>query len=273
MPHHRLHQFALIVAIGCACASNSAWAQEEHELAKQLANPIASLISVPFQSNWDTNIGPARDGDRYYLNFQPVIPVSLDKDWNLISRTIVPFISQRNVLPGSGTQTGIGDTTQSFFFSPKSPGPGGIIWGVGPALFIPSYADLLSSDKWGAGPTGVALIQEGGWTIGVLANQNWSYAGEGNRPDVNQTFVQPFITYTTKDAWSFTVDTESTFDWVNHQWSVPINFEIAKLVKFGTQPVQFQAGLRYWAESPDTGAHDLGARFNIIFLFPTGKKG
>ena len=164
LPHHRLHQFALIVAIGCACASNSSWAQEEHDLAKQLANPIASLISLPFQSNWDTRIGPARDGDRYYLNFQPVIPISLDKDWNLISRTIVPFISQRNILPGSDTQTGIGDTTQSFFFSPKSPGPFGVIWGVGPALFIPSDADrLLSSGKWGAGPTGVALIPSSLW--------------------------------------------------------------------------------------------------------------
>ncbi len=274
MPHRRLHQFAAIVAIGCACASNSSWAQEEHDLAKQLANPIASLISVPFQSNWDTRIGPARDGDRYYLNFQPVIPVSLDKDWNLISRTIVPLISQRNIFPGAGDQTGIGDTTQSFFFSPKSPGPFGVIWGVGPALFIPSDADrLLSSGKWGAGPTGVALIQEGGWTIGILANQNWSYAGDEDRPDVNQTFLQPFISYTTKDAWTFTVETESTFDWVNNQWSVPINFEIAKLVKFGTQPIQFQAGVRYGAENPDTGAHDFGARFNIIFLFPTGKKG
>ena len=260
MRHPRFCHLALLLTVGCACASNATWAQEEHDLAKQLANPIASLISLPFQNNWDTHIGPARDGDRYYLNFQPVIPVSLDKDWNLISRTIVPFISQRNVLPDSGTQTGIGDTTQSFFFSPKAKGPGGL----GPALFIPSDADpLLSSGKWGAGPTGVALIQEGGWTIGVLANQNWSYAGEGKRPDVNQTFVQPFITYTTKDAWSFTVDTESTFDWVNDQWSVPINFEIAKLVKFGSQPVQFQAGVRYWAENPNTGAHDFGARFNM----------
>jgi len=190
----------------------------------------------------------------------------------LISRSIIPFVSQRNVFPGSGTQTGVGDITQSFFFSPKAPGPGGLIWGVGPALFIPSDADpLLSSGKWGAGPTGVALIQDSGWTIGVLANQNWSYAGEGNRPDVNQTFIQPFISYTTKDAWTFTLDTESTFDWLNDQWSVPINFEIAKLVKFGTQPVQFQAGVRYWADNPNTGAHDFGARFNVIFLFPTQK--
>ena len=216
MPHHKLHQFGLMVAIGCACASNSSWAQEDHELAKQLANPIASLISVPFQSNWDTHIGKARDGDRYYLNFQPVIPVSLDKDWNLISRTIVPLISQRNIFPGAGDQTGVGDTTQSFFFSPKAPGPGGIIWGVGPALFIPGDGDpLLSSGKWGAGPTGVALKQDGGWTIGILANQNWSYAGEDDRPDVNQTFLQPFISYTTKDAWTFTLETESTYDWVS----------------------------------------------------------
>jgi hypothetical protein len=198
MGHPMFFRLVLVLTIGCACAANSSWAQEEHELAKQLANPIASLISVPFQSNWDTHIGPARDGDRYYMNFQPVIPVSLDKDWNLISRTIVPFIGQRNALPDSGTQTGIGDTTQRFFFSSKAKGPGGIIWGVGPALFIPSDADrLLSSGKWGAGPTGVALIQDSGWTLGILANQNWSYAGESNRRDVNQTFLQPFITYTT----------------------------------------------------------------------------
>ncbi len=119
----RLCQTALLVALGCGIAPVWAWAQEAHELAKQLANPIASLISVPLQSNWDTRIGSARDGDRYYLNVQPVIPVSLDKDWNLISRTIVPIISQRNVLPGVGDQSGVGDITQSFFSLAQGPRP------------------------------------------------------------------------------------------------------------------------------------------------------
>jgi hypothetical protein len=166
----------------------------------------------------------------------------------------------------------VGDITQSFFFSPKAPGLGGLIWGIGPALLLPTYADpLLSSEKWGAGPTGVALVQNGGWTVGVLANHIWSYAGEGSRQDVNQTFLQPFIAYTTKDAWTYQLDTESTFDWVNDQWSVPFNFTISKLVKFGTQPVSLQAGIRYWADTPDTGSHDLGVRLSAIFLFPTGK--
>jgi hypothetical protein len=111
-------------------------------------------------------------------------------------------------------------------------------------------------------------VQSGGWTVGILANQNWSVAGDNDRPDVNQAFLEPFISYTTKGAWTFTLDTESTYDWVAQQWSVPINFEIAKLVKIGGQPVQFQAGVRYWADNPSTGAHDVGARFNVVFLFP-----
>jgi len=265
----------LVALVAGALAAGSAWAQEKDaaDLAEQLSNPVASLISVPFQFNYDARIGPARDGDQFYLNFQPVVPIPLDKDWILISRTILPIVSQREILPDVDDQSGLGDTLQSFFLSPKAPGPGGIIWGVGPALLLPTATDrLLGDGKWAAGPTAVVLTQKSGWTVGILANHVWSYAGESDRVDVNSTFLQPFIAYTTKDAWTYTLNTESTYDWVADQWSVPVNFQITKLLKIGDQPVSIGGGVRYWAENPTTGAHDFGARVLVTFLFPTGKK-
>ena len=158
------------------------------ELAKQLQNPVASLISIPFQNNFDFNLGPNGDGFKYTLNFQPVIPVSLSKDWNLIIRTIVPIISQHDVIPNT-SQSGLGDITQSFFFSPKKP-VGGLILGFGPVLLYPSATnDLLGSEKWGAGPTGLVLKQTGGWTYGLLFNHIWSYAGDDDRTYVSATFL------------------------------------------------------------------------------------
>jgi len=171
--------------------------QSDEELAKQLQNPVASLISVPFQNNFEFNLGPNDDGFRYTMNFQPVIPVSLSKDFNLIIRTIVPIISQDDVIPGT-SQSGLGDIVQSFFFSPKKP-VGGLILGFGPVLLWPSATDdLLGSEKWGAGPTGLVLKQTGGGTYGLLFNHIWSYAGEDDRTYVSSTFLQPFISYTTK---------------------------------------------------------------------------
>jgi hypothetical protein len=175
-------------------------ADEAQELAKKLSNPIASLISVPIQYNFDQGIGPADDGRKHFVNVQPVIPFSLNSDWNLISRTIVPIVGQEDIFPGAGSQYGLGDTVQSLFFSPKLPS-NGIIWGVGPVILLPTGTDrLLSAEKWGAGPTAVALTQQNGWTFGVLANHIWSFAGDDARSDVNATFLQPFISYTTPDA-------------------------------------------------------------------------
>ncbi len=261
---------ALWGAIFIGLAQPVAHADDAAELAKKLSNPIASLISVPFQYNFDHNIGPANDGTKNYINVQPVVPISLSQDWNMISRTIVPVVWQDEIFPGAGSQFGLSDTVQSLFFSPKQP-TNGIVWGVGPVFLLPTGTDtLLTTDKWGAGPTAVALTQQNGWTVGMLANHIWSFAGDENRAEVNSTFLQPFVSYTTPDAWTFSLNTESTYDWTAEQWSVPLNFVVTKLTKIGNQPISIGGGVRYWADAPDSGPEGWGARAVVTYLFPTG---
>jgi len=253
-------------AASSGAAGNNEAAKAD-ELAMKLQNPIASLISVPFQSNFDFGGGPAGNGFQFKMNLQPVIPISLNQDWNLISRTILPVVSQDDII-GSSSQSGLSDALQSFFFSPAKPTRDGWIWGAGPVFMLPTATDhLLGAEKWGAGPTGIVLKQNNGWTYGALANQIWSFAGESDRADVNATFLQPFVSYTTKTKTSFMLNTESTYDWVNAQWTVPVNFMLQQVVKIGNQPVAFQLGYRYYADKPDNGP-DWGLRFAVIFLFP-----
>jgi hypothetical protein len=261
---------AFVAAVALSALSNGASAADAG-LAQKLANPVAALISVPFQFNYDDGIGPVDDGSRSVLNVQPVIPFSLGEDWNIISRTIVPLIDQSDIFPGAGSQSGLGDTIQSLFLSPKAPTAGGIIWGVGPVFLLPTATDdLLGTGKWGIGPTGVVLKQQGPWTVGGLANHIWSVAGDEDRADVSQTFLQPFVSYTTPDAWTYTLQTESTYNWEIEEWAVPVSAVVAKVVTLGGRPVSVFGGARYWAESPDGGPEGWGLRFGVTLLFPKG---
>ncbi len=245
------------------------FAQDDTELAKKLANPVASLISFPIQANYDENYGPNEEGSVWKINIQPVIPFTLNKDWNLISRTILPIIDQTDLpVKGSG-ESGIGDMLQSIFFSPSKPTSGGIIWGVGPVFLIPTASDeALGTEKWAIGPTAVALKQAGQWTYGMLANHIESFAGDNDRADVSATFVQPFLSHITKTKTTISLSTEATYDWNSEQWSVPVNLSVSQMLKVGEQIFQIGGGIRYWLDSPDNGPEDWGARINLTFLFP-----
>lgn len=247
----------------------TAWSQNADELAKQLSNPIASLTSVPLQFNYDDGIGASGDGYKVTLNVQPVIPVSISEHWNLISRTIVPIVYQDDIFPAEDSQFGLGDTVQSVFFSPKALTKGGWTWGVGPALLLPTATDdLLGGEKWGAGPTAVALRQtKSGWTYGALANHLWSFAGADDRADISATFLQPFLAKSLGKGRTLSFGVESTYDWKAEQWNVPLNVGYSKVSRIGKQLVSYQGGVRYYVQAPDNGA-EWGLRFTFTLLYP-----
>ena len=265
---------AVIMAAAPALAQETPAAQaavgaSNTELAKKLANPIADLVSVPFQFNWASGVGTDEE-TRFILNVQPVMPFSLNKDWNLITRVIVPFIGQPVLVAGGAPASGIGDILSSFFFSPTR---GKVTWGVGPVVSLPSTSEpTLGSGKWSMGVTGIVLKQSGPWTVGVLWNQVWSVAGATSRTDVSQMFLQPFVAYTTKKAITLALNTETVANWkaTDHRWTVPVNFAVSKLSSFGPFPASYQMGVGVYAAGPD-GGPTWQLRSAVVILLPRKK--
>jgi hypothetical protein len=239
-------------------------AQDADELAKQTQNPVASLISVPLQGNWDFGLGD-RDATGTLLNIQPVMPFGVSKSTNVILRVIMPLASQPG--PDGLRLNGLGDVVATAFFSPSASGR--IIWGAGPVILLPvATNNALGSEKFGIGPSVVALMQPGKWTLGVLFNQIWSTSGATDRSDVSSMFLQPFANYNLGGGLSVGATIEATANWeADETWTAPLVFSVSKVTLLGKRPVSFTVGAGPLIASPDGGA-SWRFRLAATFLFP-----
>lgn len=238
---------------------------DSKDLATKLTNPISDLIAVPFQYNYDANIGLDKKGTSNSLVIQPVIPIKLNNDWNYIVRPILSLEAAGNINGFSGT--GAGPVLVETFFSPRATKE--FIWGVGPILSTPSLSgNQFGSAQTGVGLSAVALVMKAPWTVGLLSYNTWSAGGNAMYGTANNLFYQPFISYVTKDAWTYSINTQSTFNWDARRAENPMNATVSKVVKFGEMPVSLSVGARYYLSSMPGGASGWGARASITFLFP-----
>lgn len=244
----------------------------QQDLAKALSNPLAALVSVPLQFNWENGVGPD-ESLRMVLNIQPVVPFKLNDQWNLIGRLILPIVSQPALIEGGSSNFGTSDILLSTFVSPSQ--PKGAVWGVGPVVGLPTTTNpFLGSGKWSVGPTAVALKQAGAWTYGALVNHLWSYASVSrsarDRAGVNQTFLQPFLSYSTAGGVTVGLNAEASANWEASEgnvWTIPINLVVAKMSSFGPFPFQIGGGVAVYAASPD-GGPTWRLRTQFVLLLP-----
>jgi len=259
---------ALLLVFGqAAFAQNDAAA-----LARQAQNPVANLISVPFQLNWNFDTGPL-DKDQQILNIQPVIPFELNDDWNVITRTILPVISQPAFSPGQSRKNGIGDLNFTAFLSPKKATSSGWIWGAGPALVMDTASDdRLGQGAWSIGPSAVFLKMSGAWVTGALVNNVWSISEDEGRSKVNQMMIQPFINYNFPDKPGryLSFSPIITANWKaesGQKWTIPLGLGIGQIMKLGKQPVNLQLAAYYNAVRPDNASR-WQVRFQFVLMFP-----
>jgi hypothetical protein len=265
-------RYAALVALGALLALPAHAALSAEELAKLAQNPVGNLISVPLQNNTNFNTGPL-SGTQNILNIQPVIPIEVNKDWNIITRTILPLIWQPEFLPGKGSSFGLGDIQLSAFLSPASPGPGGLIWGAGAIVQMPTNTDdVLGNKNWGLGPTAVVLKLEKGspWVYGALFNNIWSLSSDKQGGRYNNFLLQPFLNYNFPGGMYLTTSPIVTANWEaasDQRWTVPLGGGIGKIFHLGRLPVNTQFGAYYNVVHPDDGAN-WQLRLQVQFMFP-----
>jgi len=266
----RFFTVALLTILSLTSIASAVEEENATELAKKTQNPVADLISVPFESNFNTG---AKDATVYVLNVQPIIPFHLNKDWNLITRTILPIINEPSLFSRQGSAFGLGDINPSFFFSPAK--PGAFMWGIGPTFTLPTATDSrLGSDRFSMGPAAAALTIEGPWLLGVLVNNQWSITGWGGKPAVNQMLIEPFVNYNFGSGWHLSTELIMTADWeakAGHRWTVPLGGGVGKLFKLGRLPIDTTLEAFWNVEHPDY-AVDWQLRFRVTFVLPAFKR-
>jgi hypothetical protein len=257
--------------VAMICTAVPAFAEmSAEELAKLSQNPVGNLISVPFQNNTNLNFGPEK-GTQNVLNIQPVIPISVNADWNIITRTIIPVISMPSLYPGDDRTNGIGDLQFTAFLSPAKPGEW--IWGVGAIAQLPTNSNAqLGNDNWGLGPSFVVLhlAKDSPWVYGVLVNNVWSLTNDKQGGAYNNGLIQPFLNYNFKGGLYLTSAPIITVDWKadsSQQWTVPLGGGVGKIFHFGKLPVNTQLSAYYNVVAPDDGAH-WQIRAQVQFMFP-----